>query len=145
MAESSKTGVHERIFSMAIDSRRLSKIASNISEEERLKQLGSYADTRRDIEETLGTDIIDQEKLERIAEAVWNSVPPGQRPGVSAQAWQQAIYDRCSSAIGMAERRLYETRIDDRFFAAKQKILHATFSNQVVRAMTSVANRYRGG
>ena len=130
---------------MAMDSKRLSKIASNISEEDRLKQLDGYADARRDIEETLGTDVINQDKLEQIADAVWLSVPPSQRPSFTVQAWQQAIYDRCSSAIGMAERKLYENRVDDRFFAAKQKILHSTFSNQVVRAMTNVANKYRGG
>lgn len=130
---------------MPDDRNRMRKIAANVSEEERLKQLSSAADVRRDIEETLGTDIVNQEKLEQLAEGIWLSVPVSHRPRFSAEDWQAAIYERCTSAITRAEQRLAENKTDERMHIAKVKILRNTFAQQVVRAMSDVANRYRNG
>jgi hypothetical protein len=125
------------------DNNRLRKIAGNLSEEERKSKLSSAADIRRDIEETLGTDIINQEKLVALAEAIWLAVPVSVRPKFTAEDWQKAIHERCTSALVRAEQKLEENKYDDKMFAAKVKILRQTFASQVIRAMQGVADRYR--
>jgi hypothetical protein len=125
------------------DRNRLRKIAGNLSEDERKSKLSTAADIRRDIEETLGTDIVNQEKLVALAEAIWLAVPVAARPKFTAEDWQKAIHERCTSALVRAEQKLEENKYDDKMFAAKVKILRQTFSAQVVRAMQSVADKYR--
>jgi len=124
------------------DKGRLSKIASNMGEEERKKQLSHAADVRRDIEETLGHDVVNQDKLESIAEHIWLTVPHHRRTEFTAEEWQRAIFDRCSTALKRAEERLEENRTDDRMFAAKVRILRSTFASQVVRAMQAVGEKH---
>lgn len=128
---------------MADDRNRMRKIASNLSEDQRKKQLSSAADIRRDIEETLGTDIVNQEKLVDIAEKIWLAIPLNARAKFTAEDWQKAIHDRCTAALVRAEQRLEENKIDDKMFMAKVKILRQTFASQVVRAMQEVAEKYR--
>jgi hypothetical protein len=128
---------------MANDRERMRKIASNVAEEDRRKQLAEAASKRADIEETLGTDVVNQDKLVALAEHIWQSVPVSQRPNFSAADWQKAIHDRCTSALMRAEQRLEENKIDEKMFTAKVKILRQTFSSQVVRAMQDVADKYR--
>jgi hypothetical protein len=130
---------------MPEDHNRMRKIASHLSEEDRLKQLSSAADVRRDIEETLGTDIVDQEKLVKLAEHIWLAVPLSHRANYTAEDWQQAIHDRCAPALVRAEQRLEENKIDEKMHAAKVRILRSTFSHQVIRAMSEVAEKYRQG
>jgi hypothetical protein len=108
-----------------------------------LKQLSTAADVRRDIEQTLGTDIVNQDSLVKIAETIWLAVPASHRPKFTAEDWQKAIYDRCTSALQRAEQRLEENKIDDKMHIAKLRILRQTFSTQVIRAMQDVADRYR--
>ncbi|MDR3435483.1 hypothetical protein [Telmatospirillum sp.] len=127
------------------DNNRLRKIAGNLSEDERKSKLSSAADIRRDIEETLGTDIINQEKLVALAEAIWLAVPVSVRPKFTAEDWQKAIHERCTSALVRAEQKLEENKYDDKMFAAKVKILRQTFASQVIRAMQGVADKYRRG
>ncbi len=107
------------------------------------KQASSAADVRRDVEEIRGTDIFDQDKLEDICEKIWLAVPPAARARFTSEDWQLAIHDRCRTVMMRAEERLEENKVDDRMFAAKVRILRQTFSNQVVRAMQSVAARSR--
>lgn len=125
------------------DRARLRKIASNLGEEDRRKQLGSAANVRRDIEETLGSDIVNQEKLVQLAESIWAAVPVPSRAKFTAEDWQKAIHDRCTNALVRAEQKLEENKIDEKMFVAKVKILRQTFASQVVRAMQEVADKYR--
>jgi hypothetical protein len=125
------------------DRTRLRKIAGNLSEDDRKAKLSSAATVRRDIEETLGTDIVNQEKLISLAENIWLAVPVASRPKFTAEDWQKAIHNRCTSALVRAEQKLEENKYDDKMFAAKVKILRQTFASQVVRAMQSVADKYR--
>ena len=127
---------------MPDDRTRLKKIASYAAEEERLKNLGKAAEVRRDIEETLGHDVVNQEKLTQIAEYVWAAVPHERRADFSATDWQKAIFDRCAAALKRAEEKLEENRTDDKLFIAKVKILRQTFAHQVHRAMQAVAEKY---
>lgn len=125
------------------DRARMRKIASHISEDGRKSKLSSAADVRRDIEETLGTDIVNQEKLVELAEKIWLAVPAQARAKFTAEDWQAAIHDRCTNALLRAEQKLEENKIDDKMFVAKVKILRHTFASQVVRAMHEVAEKYR--
>ena len=125
------------------DRARMRKIASHLSEGDRQKKLSSAADVRRDIEETLGTDIVNQEKLTELAEKIWLAVPVQSRGKFTAEDWQAAIHDRCTNALLRAEQKLEENKIDDKMFVAKVKILRSTFAAQVVRAMQQVAEKYR--
>lgn len=128
---------------MSEDRSRLRKIASRMGEEERLKTLSQAKDVRRDIEETLGTDVVRHDMLVKIVEQIWLAVPVGQRPGFTATDWQKAIYDRCTASLKRAEERLEQNKTDDKMFIAKVKILRQTFAAQVVRAMQEVAEKYR--
>lgn len=125
------------------DRSRIRKIAGNMSEEERKTKLSSAADVRRDIEETLGTDIVNHEKLVALVENIWLAVPVASRSRFTAEDWQKAIHDRCTNALIRAEKKLEENKIDDKMFTAKVKILRQTFAAQVVRAMQEVADKYR--
>ncbi|PKU23255.1 hypothetical protein [Telmatospirillum siberiense] len=125
------------------DPSRLRKIAGALSEEERKSKLSSAANIRRDIEETLGTDIVNHDKLVSLAESIWVAVPVAARPKFTAEDWQKAIHDRCTSALVRAEQRLEENKYDDKMFTAKVKILRQTFAAQVIRAMQEVADKYR--
>lgn len=107
---------------------------------------GTPTDTiRRDVEMTFGTDIVDQDKLEQLAERIWQTVPPAQRPSFRAEDWQYAIHAHCASALAMAERRLEEHKTDERMLAIKIRVLRNGFAQQVVRAMSNVAAKYRNG
>lgn len=128
---------------MADDRTRLRKIASHLSEEDRVKQLSAAKDVRRDIEETLGYDIVNQEALIKLAESIWLNVPMNQRGRYTAEDWQRAIHDRCSNALMKAEQRLEENKIDEKMHMAKIKVLRSTFGQQVVRAMHDVAEKYK--
>jgi len=121
---------------------RLKKIASFAAEEERLKNLGRAAEVRRDIEDTLGHDVVNQEKLTQIAEYIWVTIPNDRRAAFSAADWQKAIFDRCAVALKRAEEKLEENRADEKLFVAKIKILRQTFAAQVHRAMQAVAEKY---
>lgn len=125
------------------DHNRMRKIASNLSEDERKSKLSAAADVRRDIQETLGTDVVNQDMLVKLAEGIWMAVPMAQRPRFTAEDWQKAIHDRCTNALMRAEQKLEENKTDDKMFAAKVKILRQTFNAQVVRAMQEVSDRYR--
>ncbi|HIJ62034.1 MAG TPA: hypothetical protein HPQ04_05010 [Rhodospirillaceae bacterium] len=128
---------------MADDTNRMRKIASNLNEADRIKNLSKSSEVRRDIEETLGTDIVNQEKLTTLAENIWLNVPMAARARFTAEEWQKAIHERCTSALMRAEHVLEENKIDDKMFVAKVKILRQTFASQVVRAMHDVSNKYR--
>ena len=125
------------------DQNRLKKIASNMSEEERRKNLDKADEVRRDIDETLGYDIVKQDKLEKIAEAIWLNVPMNQRAKYTATDWQNAIHNRCMPAINMAETKLQENQSDERLYVAKVRILRNAFSRQVNKAMYNVAEKYK--
>lgn len=128
---------------MTDDRTRMRKIASNLSEEDRKKQLSKSSDIRRDIEETLGTDVVNQEKLTKLAEGIWLAVPLAARARFTAEEWQKAIHERCTSALMRAEHVLEENKIDDKMFVAKVKILRQTFASQVIRAMHDISKKYR--
>lgn len=129
---------------MSDERSRHRKIASNLSEEDRLKQLSQAADVRRDIEATLGTDVVNQDSLVKIAEAIWLSVPVNHRAGYTAEDWQIAIHERCTAALARAEQKMEESKFDDKLHNAKIRILRQTFAKQVVRAMQTVADHYSG-
>jgi len=128
---------------MADERSRLNKIASNVGEEARLKNLSQAAEVRRDIEQTLGHDVVNQDRLVGLAEFVWLNVPPVKRAEYTAAEWQRAIYDRCTPALKRAEEKLEENSTDVKLFAAKVKTLRQTFANQVGRAMQTVAEKYQ--
>lgn len=100
---------------------------------------------RRDVEMAFGTDIVDQDKLEQLAERIWQNVPPAQRPTFRAEDWQYAIHAHCAPALATAEQRLEEHKTDERMHAAKIRVLRNGFAQQVVRAMSSIAAKYRSG
>lgn len=125
------------------DRTRLRKIAGNLSEEDRKSKLSAAAEIRRDIEETLGTDIVNHEKLVALAEGIWLAVPAAAKARFTAEDWQRAIHERCTAAMVRAEQKLEENKYDEKMFAAKVKILRQTFAAQVVRAMQEVSDRYR--
>ena len=124
------------------DARRLNRIASNAAEETRLKNLSKAAEVRRDIEETLGHDVVNQERLTALAEYIWVNVPAEERANYNAETWRKAIYARCMDALKRAEEKLGENRTDDKLFIAKVKTLRQTFAQQVHRAMQEVADKY---
>ncbi|MBF0372344.1 MAG: hypothetical protein HQL38_01240 [Alphaproteobacteria bacterium] len=127
------------------DNRRLGKIASNLAEEDRRKQLGTRSDVRRDIQETLGSDVAKHEALVSLAEKIWLAVPTSQKAKFTAEDWRKAINDRCRKAISAAEVALRENAADDMMYRAKVKTLHATFAAQVHRAMHEVSEKLNRG
>lgn len=120
------------------------RIESSMGEEERLQKLSHAAEVRRDIEATLGHDIVDQDKLERLAETVWVSVPAAQRGKFTSEDWRKAIYDRCTNALQRAEQSLEENKTDEKLFVAKVRFLRGIFAKQVHAAMLAVSEKYRG-
>ena len=125
------------------DRNRLRKLAGNMSEEDRKKQLAQSTEQRREMEETLSNAIVNQEKLVDLAEKIWLAVPISQRARFTAEDWQRAIFDRCTPALQRAEAKLEENKTDEKMFVAKVKILRQIFASQVVHAMQSVSNKYR--
>ena len=130
---------------MAGDDRsRLRKLAGNMGEDDRKKLLAQSAEQRREIENSFANAIVNQEKLVDLADKIWMAVPLSQRSRFTAEDWQRAIYDRCTPALQRAEAKLEENKIDEKMFVAKVKILRQIFASQVVHAMQSVAEKYRG-
>jgi len=126
------------------DRNRLRKLAGNMSEEDRKKQLAQSTEQRREMENTLSNAIVNQEKLVDLAEKIWAAVPVSQRSRFTSEDWQRAIYDRCTPALQRAEAKLEENKTDEKMFVAKVKILRQIFAAQVVQAMQAVAEKYRG-
>ena len=126
------------------DRSRLRKLAGNMGEEDRKKQLAQSAEQRREIEASFHNAIVNQEKLVDLAEKIWLAVPLSQRARFTAEDWQRAIYDRCTPALQRAEAKLEENKTDEKMFVAKVKILRQIFAAQVVQAMQAVAEKYRG-
>lgn len=122
---------------------RLRKLAGNMSEDDRKKQLAQSAEQRREIEDSFSNAIVNQEKLVDLTEKIWLAVPMSQRSRFTAEDWQRAIYDRCTPALQRAEAKLEENKIDEKMFVAKVKILRQIFASQVVHAMQTVAEKYR--
>ncbi len=122
---------------------RLRKLAGNMSEEDRKKQLSQSTEQRREIENNFANAIVNQEKLVDLADKIWLAVPISQRARFTAEDWQRAIYDRCTPALQRAEAKLEENKIDEKMFVAKVKILRQIFASQVVHAMQTVAEKYR--
>jgi hypothetical protein len=125
------------------DRARLRKLAGNLGEDDRKKELARATEQRRDIESTLGNAIVNQEKLVDLAEKIWLAIPFSQRAKFTAEDWQRAIYDRCTPALQRAEEKLEENKYDEKMFVAKVKILRQIFAAQVIHAMQSVAEKYR--
>ena len=125
------------------DRSRLRKLAGNMGEEDRKKQLAQSSEQRREIENSFANAIVNQEKLVDLAEKIWLAVPISQRTRFTAEDWQRSIYDRCTPALQRAEAKLEENKIDEKMFVAKVKILRQIFASQVVHAMQSVAEKYR--
>jgi hypothetical protein len=122
---------------------RLRKLAGNMSEEDRKKQLSQSTEQRREMENSFSNAIVNQEKLVDLADKIWLAVPISQRARFTAEDWQRAIYDRCTPALQRAEAKLEENKIDEKMFVAKVKILRQIFASQVVHAMQTVAEKYR--
>ena len=125
------------------DRSRLRKLAGNMGEEDRKKQLAQSAEQRREIENSFSNAIVNQEKLVDLADKIWLAVPLSQRSRFTAEDWQRAIYDRCTPALQRAEAKLEENKTDEKMFVAKVKILRQIFASQVVHAMQTVSEKYR--
>ena len=125
------------------DRSRLRKLAGNMSEEDRKKQLAQSTEQRREEEAGLQNAIVNQEKLVELTEKIWLAVPVSQRSRFTAEDWQRAIFDRCTPSLQRAEAKLEENKTDEKMFVAKVKILRQIFAAQVVQAMRTVADRYR--
>jgi hypothetical protein len=125
------------------DRNRLRKLAGNMSEDDRKKQLAQSSEQSRELEASFNNAIVNQEKLVDLTEKIWLAVPLSQRARFTAEDWQRAIYDRCTPALQRAEAKLEENKIDEKMFVAKVKILRQIFASQVVHAMQSVAEKYR--
>ena len=125
------------------DRNRLRKLAGNMSEDDRKKQLAQSTEQRREQETSFNNGIVNQEKLVELADKIWLAVPLSQRGRFTAEDWQRAIYDRCTPALQRAEAKLEENKIDEKMFVAKVKILRQIFASQVVHAMQSVSEKYR--
>ncbi len=125
------------------DLAHLKKIADAAAEVRRRKALGKSAGTGNHIDERPGQDVVNQEKLNLIADYVWATLPRDKRAGFTAQDWHMEIVGRCAAALKRAEQRLDETRTDDKIFMANLRILRRTFAQQVHRAMQTVAEKYR--
>jgi hypothetical protein len=125
------------------DRNRLRKLAGNMSEEDRKKQMAQAVEQRREMESNLSNAIVNQDKLVDLAEKIWLAVPLAQRQRFTAEDWQRAIYDRCTPTLQRAEEKLEENKIDEKMFVAKVKILRQIFAAQVVHAMQTVAEKYK--
>jgi hypothetical protein len=125
------------------DRNRLRKLAGNMSEEDRKKQLAQATEQRREMETSFSNAIVNQDKLVDLTEKIWLAVPVSQRARFTAEDWQRAIYDRCTPSLQRAEAKLEENKQDEKMFVAKVKILRQTFAAQVVHAMQTVAEKYR--
>jgi hypothetical protein len=125
------------------DRSRLRKLAGNLSEDDRKKQLAQATEQRRDVETSLGNAIVNQEKLVDLSEKIWLAVPLSQRSRFTAEDWQRAIYDRCTPSLQRAEEKLEENKYDEKMFVAKVKILRQIFAAQVIQAMQTVSEKYR--
>jgi hypothetical protein len=125
------------------DRSRLRKLAGNLGEDDRKKELQRSSEQRREIESTLGNAIVNQEKLEDLTEKIWLAIPFSQRAKFTAEDWQRAIYDRCTPALQRAEEKLEENKYDEKMFVAKVKILRQIFAAQVIHAMQAVSEKYR--
>lgn len=115
-----------------------------MGEEDRKKQLAQSTEQRREMEASLQNAIVNQEKLVDLTEKIWLAVPVSQRSKFTAEDWQRAIFDRCTPALQRAEAKLEESKTDEKMFVAKVKILRQIFASQVVHAMQTVADKYRG-
>ena len=113
------------------------------TEEERLKHLEGAAEARKDLQDLVGYDIVNHDKLLILAEMIWRDLPPKQRARFTSKEWQAAIYDKCQDALLKAEKKLAEHSPDPRLLQAKIKILRSSFARQVVRAMQEISLYYQ--
>jgi len=130
----------------SVDHNRLKKISSNLSEEDRRKELGNAEEKRRDIERIIGTDVVNHDKLVDITRRIWEAVPNNQKSKYTAEDWQAAIQNYYTNALAKAENKLSESvnsNNDEKMFLAKVKILRQTFAKQVIRAMHEVSAEYK--
>lgn len=118
-------------------------IVGTQAEEERLKRLATMAETRKDIQDMVGYDIVNHDRLLTLAENIWRSVPLNKRAKYSVKDWQADIYDKCRPALVSAEKKLAENNPEPRLLQANTNILRSTFSRQVIRAMQEISEHYR--
>jgi len=116
--------------------------ATSQEEASRLRQLATAAEARKDIQDMVGYDIVNHDRLIALAENIWRSVPENKRYQYTAKQWQADIYDKCHDAMVKAEKKLAETNPDPRMLKASVNILRRSFSQQVIRAMQEISAYY---
>jgi len=119
------------------------RLASAPAEEERAKQLATAAETRKSIQDMVGYDIVNHDRLLALAENIWRSVPDEDRAKYTSKDWQEDIYEKCRDSLMKAEKKLAESNPEPRMLKANINILRSAFARQVVRAMQEISVYYR--
>ena len=100
-------------------------------------------DAQQDIQEIVGYDIVNHQRLLMLADTAWRSVPSNKRAAFTVADWQSAVYEKCRDALAKAEKKLAEANPDPRILKANVNILHGAFRRQVIRAMQELSEHYR--
>jgi hypothetical protein len=125
---------------MGYERDRLRRIESNMKEEERKRGNVASAAAKKEIQEIVGHDIVNHDKLKSIVANVWLSLPPSQAKSFTADDWIHSVHQRCEGALQKAEQHLAaNNQGDDKMLAAKVKTLRVGFANQVRRAINEYA------
>jgi CheY-like chemotaxis protein len=101
------------------------------------------AETRKDIQDMVGYDIVRHDRLVAMAEHIWLSVPLKQRARYTATDWQADIVEKYRDVLAKAEQKLSASNPEPRMLKANINILRNSFIRQVVRAMQEVAAVHR--
>jgi len=118
------------------------KVAVDLVEEERLKRMAAAAEARKDIQDLVGYDIVNHDRLITLADNIWREVPPKKRASYTTQDWQAAIYEKCRDSLVKAEKKLAESNPEPRLLKANVNILRSAFARQVIRAMREISLHY---
>jgi len=125
------------------DSSNLKKISQNVSEKKRVESLGKGDAARANIQEIIGNDLVDHEKLITIVFQTFNKMLPSVQKNCTAEDLRRDVLLKCQGSLEKAAERLRATNEDQRVVEAKIRTLNATFINQVNRAMRDAAERQK--
>ena len=125
------------------DNANLKRIASNVSEKKRVESLGKGDAARAEIQEIIGNDLVDHDKLVAIVFQVFNSMPASLQKNCTAEDLRRDVLAKCRGSLDRAAQRLQATNDDPRVVEAKVRTLHATFINQVNRAMRDASEKQK--
>jgi len=124
-------------------SANLKKIGQNVSEKKRLDSIGKNDAARAEIQEIIGNDIVDHERLIAVVLQVFNNLPRFRQATYTADEWRADILVKCQGSLDKAAQHLRETNEDPRVVQAKIRTLNVAFIKQVNQAMRDAAERQK--